>query len=90
VKVRERQWYRVFKDGRNELLLLNDTLFNVKDGASQFQNFHANFHKFRAFFSMTLKLKKKKYGVSLKYMHAKFREDKSYRKTAIISNRHKE
>jgi hypothetical protein len=61
-----RQWYRVFKIGRNNVQgeersrrspVLNDILFNAKDGASQFQNFHVNFHKFQAFFYVKLKLK---------------------------------
>jgi hypothetical protein len=29
----------------------------VKDGTSQFQNFHANFHKFNALFSMRLSVR---------------------------------
>jgi hypothetical protein len=34
--------------------LLKKQEYEVKDGASQFQNFYVNFHKFRALLSMRL------------------------------------
>jgi hypothetical protein len=64
-----RQWCRMFKDVRTNIhdesrsvrpFAVSDDLVqsveqkNVKDGASQFQNFHVNFHKFHALFSMRL------------------------------------
>jgi hypothetical protein len=64
-----RHWRRMFRDGRTNVhyeewrglpSVVNDDLVKVltkifvKDGASQFQNFHVNFHKYHALFSMRL------------------------------------
>jgi hypothetical protein len=64
-----RQWCRMFKDWRKNIhdeqrsvrtSVMSDHPFKsvdqkyVKDGASQFQNFRLNFHKFHALFSTRL------------------------------------
>jgi hypothetical protein len=64
-----RQWCRMFKDGRTDVhdeersgrpsVVINDLVQSVhqksvKDGASQFQNFHPNCHTFQALFSTRL------------------------------------
>jgi hypothetical protein len=66
-----RQWCRMFKNGRTDVHgeegsgrppVVRVILFKmltkkfVKDGASKFQNFHVNFHKFHALFSTRLSL----------------------------------
>jgi hypothetical protein len=57
----ESQWCRMLKAGRSgrpsvvsDNLVQSVDLKYVKDGASQFQNFHVNFHKFHAIFSTRL------------------------------------
>jgi transposase len=64
-----RQWCRMFKDGRTDVddeersgrpIVVSDDLVQsvdekcVNEGASQFQNFRVNFHKFHALFSTRL------------------------------------
>jgi hypothetical protein len=53
-----RQWCKMFKDTmKSEVVGRPPVVFTrkcVKDGASQFQNFRVNFHKFHALFSMRL------------------------------------
>jgi transposase len=58
-----RQWCRMFKDGQTNIqdvvrsgqpFAVSDDQKYVKDCASQFQNFHVNFHTFQTLFSMRL------------------------------------